>query len=205
MKSYRGEDYLSGSSACKWYFNPDIPEAADFYDRYGDQRIEIRHVAPAPAPPQPLEQQPPAQQELRYLKDLLTMDPYDFPQSGCQRTVTITRLVPDVSWWFPSCVKCAKTCTREPNGYVCYNCNSKNYKHKYKLLFMASDGTGEAEMICFGQLGQRIVGKPVDQVIRTVRRDEEFPPDVAGIVSQKYTFVVTVANQSFYTEYVIHG
>ncbi|CAN6174122.1 unnamed protein product [Urochloa humidicola] len=197
MKSYRAQDYLSGSSACKWYFNPDIPEAEEFYDRYRDQRIEIRHVAPAPA--QPVKPQPQPQQESRYLRDLLNMDPYDFPRDGCRCTVTIARLVPDVSWWFPSCMKCAKTCTREPNGYICYNCNSKNYKHKYKLVFVASDGTGEAEMICFGQLAQRMIGKPVDQVIRTMRRDEEFPPDVAGIVSQKYTFVVTVANQSFYS------
>ncbi|CAO2149979.1 unnamed protein product [Urochloa humidicola] len=66
----------------------------------------------------------------------------------------------------------------------------------------STNGTGEAEMICFGQLAQRVIGKPVDQVITTVRRDEEFPPDVAGIVSQKYTFSVTVANQSFYTRHM---
>ncbi|RLN25325.1 replication protein A 70 kDa DNA-binding subunit-like [Panicum miliaceum] len=27
MKSYMKQEYLSGSSACKWYFNPQIPEA----------------------------------------------------------------------------------------------------------------------------------------------------------------------------------
>jgi hypothetical protein len=29
-----GNPYLSGSAACHWYFNPDIPEAAPYYDRY---------------------------------------------------------------------------------------------------------------------------------------------------------------------------
>ncbi|CAL5061540.1 unnamed protein product [Urochloa decumbens] len=197
VKSYRGQDYLSGSSACKWYFNPEIPEAEDFYSRYANERVQIRRVAPAP--PQVVQPQPPPQQETRYLQDLIAIDPYEFPQSGCRCTVTIARLVPDVSWWFPSCVRCGKTCTPDPNGYMCYACNNSTYRHKYKLVFVASDGTAEAEMICFGQIGQRIVGKPVEQVMRTVRRDEEFPPDIAGIVSQKYTFTVTVANQSFYT------
>ncbi|CAL4928117.1 unnamed protein product [Urochloa decumbens] len=197
VKSYRGQDYLSGSSACKWYFNPEIPEAEEFYGRYASERVEIRRVAPAP--PQAVQPQHPPQQETRYLRELIAIDPYEFPQGGCRCTVTIARLVPDISWWFPSCVRCGKTCTPDPSGYICHACNNNTYRHKYKLVFVASDGTAEAEMICFGQIGQRIVGKPVEQVMRTVRRNEEFPPDIAGIVSQKYTFTVTVANQSFYT------
>ncbi|CAN6208301.1 unnamed protein product [Urochloa humidicola] len=197
VKSYRGQDYLSGSSACKWYFNPEISEADEFYNRYADERVEIRRVAPAP--PQAVQPQPPPLQETRYLRELIAIDPYEFPRGGCRCTVTIARLVPDVSWWFPSCVRCGKTCTPDPNGYICYPCNNNTYRHKYKLVFVASDGTAEAEMICFGQIAQRIVGKPVEHVMRTVRRDEKFPPDIAGIVSQKYTFIVTVANQSFYT------
>ncbi|CAL4928398.1 unnamed protein product [Urochloa decumbens] len=197
VKSYRGQDYLSGSSACKWYFNPEIPEAVDFHNRYAGERVQIRRVAPAP--PQVVQPQVPPQQATTYLRELISIDPYEFPQGGCRCTVTIARLVPNVSWWFPSCVRCGKTCTPDPNGYICYACNSSTYRHKYKLVFVASDGTAEAEMICFGQIGQRIVGKPVEQVIRTVRRHEEFPPDIAGIVSQKHTFVVTVSNQSFYT------
>ncbi|CAN6324103.1 unnamed protein product [Urochloa humidicola] len=200
MKTYRSIDYLSGSSACKWYFNvdiPDVPEAEEFYNRYADERIQIRCVAPAPV--HAIQPQPIAQQEPRYLQELLAIDPYEFPQNGSRCTVTIARLVPGVSWWFPSCVRCGKTCTQDINGYICYPCNNNNYKHKYKLLFIASDGTAEAEMICFGQIAQRIIGKPVEQVMRTVRRDEDFPPDIAAIVSQKYTFAVTMTNQSFYT------
>uniref|UniRef100_K3Y0Z7 Replication factor A C-terminal domain-containing protein n=1 Tax=Setaria italica TaxID=4555 RepID=K3Y0Z7_SETIT len=70
---------------------------------------------------------------------------------------------------------------------------------RYKLLFIATDGTAEVERICFGQIAQRIIGKSVDLVIRTIRRDEDFPPDIAGIASQKYTFAITMTNQSYYT------
>jgi hypothetical protein len=31
---YIGDPYLSGSAACHWYFNPDVPEAQVYYGRY---------------------------------------------------------------------------------------------------------------------------------------------------------------------------
>uniref|UniRef100_A0A0A9I1Q7 Replication protein A OB domain-containing protein n=1 Tax=Arundo donax TaxID=35708 RepID=A0A0A9I1Q7_ARUDO len=68
IKSYQGECYHSGNSACHWYLNPNIPEAEIFYNRY-------------------------------------------------------------------------------------------------KICFFATDGTAEAEMICFGELAQRIVGKLVEALI----------------------------------------
>jgi hypothetical protein len=33
MHVIAGSPYLSGSAACHWYFNPDIPEAQDYYER----------------------------------------------------------------------------------------------------------------------------------------------------------------------------
>jgi hypothetical protein len=30
---FTGNPYLSGSAACHWYFNHDIPEAAKYYTR----------------------------------------------------------------------------------------------------------------------------------------------------------------------------
>lgn len=54
-------------------------------------------------------------------------------------------------------------------------------------------------MICFSPTAQRLVGKTVDCMMRTVRRDEDFPPDIAGLVSQKFTFAITMTSQSLYT------
>lgn len=39
-------------------------------------------------------------------------------------------------------------------------------------------------MVCFGQVAQRNVRKPVEQVMRTARRDEDFPHDIAGVVTR---------------------
>ncbi|XP_062198838.1 replication factor A protein 1-like [Phragmites australis] len=77
MKTYAGEEYLSGNTACRWYFNPAIPEAQDFYNALHNQRLSIRRVTV------PAEQTAPLQTALsledKCLSDLEKMDPYDFP------------------------------------------------------------------------------------------------------------------------------
>ncbi|KAJ1262209.1 hypothetical protein BS78_09G089300 [Paspalum vaginatum] len=100
VKTYQGQNYLSGNAACRWYFNPDIPEANAFCSRY-------------------------------------------------------------------------------------------------KLCFVVTDGTAEAEMVCFADVATKIVGKPVQQVMRATRPSEEFPPDIAAVVSLSFTFAVVLADQSF--------
>ncbi|XP_062194100.1 uncharacterized protein LOC133897388 isoform X4 [Phragmites australis] len=70
---------------------------------------------------------------------------------------------------------------------------------KYKLCFVANDGTAEAEMVAFGEVGRRIVGKPVQQVLRATRIGNDIPPDIAAIVSLKFTFAITLTNQSYYS------
>lgn len=63
---------------------------------------------------------------------------------------------------------------------------------------MALDGTDEAEMICFGDVARRIVGKPVQQVLRTSAGANAYPPDISRIVSLRFTFAVTLTQQSYY-------
>ncbi|XP_062232713.1 uncharacterized protein LOC133930035 isoform X3 [Phragmites australis] len=53
-------------------------------------------------------------------------------------------------------------------------------------------------MIAFGEVGRRIVGKPVQQVLRTSRSANDTPPDIAAIVSLKFTLAVTLTEQSYY-------
>jgi hypothetical protein len=34
MRAIAGSPYLSGSTTCHWYFNPNIPEAQNYYERF---------------------------------------------------------------------------------------------------------------------------------------------------------------------------
>ncbi|WVZ63152.1 hypothetical protein U9M48_012810 [Paspalum notatum var. saurae] len=61
----------------------------------------------------------------------------------------------------------------------------------------ATDGTAEAEMVAFGDTGGHIVGKTVQQVMRSTRSSEEVPPDLAAIVSLSFTFALVLTDKSF--------
>lgn len=196
VKSYRGNYYLSGNTASRWYFNPAIPEARPFYASLHNQRLEIQSV---PAPPGQHDQPPaPPQLQEKTIRELNQMDPYEFAENGYRCTVTIGRLVPNASWWFPSCTRCSKSCVADGVGYRCNPCSNTSFKFKYKLCFVALDGTDEAEMICFGDIACRIIGKPVQQLLRTATSSNAYPGDIARLVSLRFTFAVTLTQQSYY-------
>ncbi|PWZ34792.1 Replication protein A DNA-binding subunit B [Zea mays] len=69
--------YLSGGPACRWYFNPTIPEAEPYLTSQSTKKIVLQL-------PQNL-QHPPAMEtkpivEHKSLYELLTVNPYDFPK-----------------------------------------------------------------------------------------------------------------------------
>uniref|UniRef100_A0A0A9HHB1 Uncharacterized protein n=1 Tax=Arundo donax TaxID=35708 RepID=A0A0A9HHB1_ARUDO len=55
-------------------------------------------------------------------------------------------------------------------------------------------------MICFGEVARCIVGKLVEALIRSARRGEHIPPDLAAIVSQRFTFGIIMTDQSYDNE-----
>ena len=52
-------------------------------------------------------------------------------------------------------------------------------------------------MICFGEVGRRIVGKPVEAVMRSHRSTSSLPNDIMQITFSKFTFIVTITDTSF--------
>jgi len=70
--------------------------------------------------------------------------------------------------------------------------------NRYKVCFIALDGTDEAEMVCFGDIARRMIGKPVQQLLRTSTSANAYPPDITKLVSIRFIFVVTMTRQSYY-------
>ncbi|CAN6290913.1 unnamed protein product [Urochloa humidicola] len=196
MRSFfNTEQYLSGSYACKWYFNPDIPEAQPFYMRFQGQRIEIKRPDnPAQLPVQP---PPPPILQTKTLQELMVMHPFDFPIDGCQCTVIISRLIPSIFWWYPACRICNKAMSAHGSGYKCRKCSYTDYSYRLKIPFIATDGTAEAEMICFGSTANRIIGKSCDYVMRSAGQGHSIPPPIAAIVSEKFTFAIKLTDDSY--------
>lgn len=193
-KRFKGEAYLSATAACTWYFNPDIPEAQVYYSKLLNTKLQMIR-------PQATEQEFQASQTLniedRTIEQLLQLDPDMFPEQGFKCTVTISRLVQDGRWWFPSCIKCNKSSSQTSTGYQCTTCNGTETEFRYKLSFIATDGTSEAEFFCFDTIAKRIVGKSCQTLFSTSDVSRGPPPDLAAIVSLKFTFAVTINMSAF--------
>ncbi|AQK54412.1 Retrotransposon-like protein [Zea mays] len=189
-----GEAYLSATAACTWYFNPDIPEAQVYYSKLLNTKLQMIR-------PQATEKELQASQTLniedKTIEELLQLDPDMFPEHGFKCTVTISRLVQDGRWWFPSCIKCNKSSSQTSTGYQCTSCNGTETGFRYKLNFIATDGTSEAEFFCFDSIAKRIVGKSCQTLFSTSDVSRGPPPDLAAIISLKFTFVVTINMSAF--------
>lgn len=68
------------------------------------------------------------------------------------------------------------------------------------ICFIALDGTDESEMICFGDVARQIVGKPVQQLLRIATSGSPLPADVTRIVSRRFTFALTLTQQTYYRQ-----
>ncbi|AQK81248.1 hypothetical protein ZEAMMB73_Zm00001d036525 [Zea mays] len=193
-KRFKGEAYLSATTACTWYFNPDIPEAQVYYNKLLNTKLQMIR-------PQATKKELQASQTLniedKTIEELLQLDPDMFPEQGFKCTVIISRLVQDGRWWFPSCIKCNKSSSQTSTGYQCTLCNGTETEFRYKLSFIATDGTSEAEFFCFDTIAKRIVGKSCQTLFSTSGVSRGPPPDLAAIVSLKFTFAVTINMSAF--------
>jgi hypothetical protein len=55
-------------------------------------------------------------------------------------------------------------------------------------------------MFCFNTAARHIVGKSCEIVLRSVTEQSPIPPDLAQIISLKFTFRVTIDNQSLFQQ-----
>uniref|UniRef100_A0A0A9CME8 Replication factor A C-terminal domain-containing protein n=1 Tax=Arundo donax TaxID=35708 RepID=A0A0A9CME8_ARUDO len=193
MKSYKGEDSLSGNTACRWYINADVPEIHEFFYTLGGGFQPIEHVVPEEL--EPVAPVINAEAEHKTLEDLLAISPFDFPPQGFRCTVTISRIDPSISWCYPACNRCSKTVHPHGTGYKCSHCNCTGYKFKYKICAMATDGSDEAEFIFFGEMGQRLVRAEVMTLMRSCRTSGDIPRQIASLVSQKYMLTINVTSK----------
>ncbi|KAI5012944.1 hypothetical protein ZWY2020_025210 [Hordeum vulgare] len=166
-KMYRGVKGLSGSSACRWYIDEDLPEMNAFRARYflfswlGPVTAHIPGEQPMVATPVC---EPPVEMNV---KELLALDPFDNLKKQFMVKVVIQRLGSDHRWWFLSCRECHKTAYVSGRQYRCldYTCPSIKADPSYCLCSFGSDGSAEAEFMFFDKATRSVTGKPLMTLI----------------------------------------
>ncbi|XP_062202439.1 replication factor A protein 1-like isoform X3 [Phragmites australis] len=195
MKSYRGEYSLSGNTACRWYINSEVTEVDDFFDSLGGDFQPIKRVTPDEHQyiPRPVNVEP----QQKTLHELFEISPYDFPTEGFCCIITISRIDPFISWWFPSCNRCSRTALPDGNDYKCSHCGCTGSTFKYKICVIGTNGTDEAEFVFFGAVGQRLIHKDVKLLMRSCHKANDIPSEITSLVSQKYLLTINVTSKCF--------
>ncbi|KAM0887152.1 hypothetical protein ACQ4PT_029236 [Festuca glaucescens] len=203
VHSNEGSLELSGTDACKWYINVDIPEINIL-------RAEIRFS----------------------FHFFLTVDICWLNSGSVKFTVVlpsvlqdtmfhcfvrIWRFVPGQPWWFVSCRQCRRMSTpaassAQPGGYACSDvtCECTEATLEYRLRLLGSDRTSEAEFRLFGRVAQNFIGVSPQRVIQNNHRGAtpidyldvaasqivHTPPELAAMLNARYKFVVHVGDNN---------
>ncbi|KAM0930661.1 hypothetical protein ACQ4PT_000849 [Festuca glaucescens] len=108
---------VSGSSACRWYIDDDIPGINLFRERLGTKFVPLAAYVPTGLGAiVPRVYEPPVE---KTLKDLNEVDPFVDMEKNFLCTATINRLGNDQRWWFALCSVCRKSSKHDGCRFQC--------------------------------------------------------------------------------------
>ncbi|KAM0831552.1 hypothetical protein ACQ4PT_065453 [Festuca glaucescens] len=195
VKSYGGRRGVSGSAACRWYINEDLPDINNFRRGLRGQVPVIEHIN---LPGQmDAEIQVQVNLETKTVEELNDLDIFDNRDARFYCTATLARLSPGQRWWFNSCTLCHKSTAPDGSAFKCsdleclgtdglprYICSCRILSVdcilmislqlltffpvalRYKLCFRATDGKSEAEFVFFDRVGRELLGLPLITLLR---------------------------------------
>ncbi|KAM0923140.1 hypothetical protein ACQ4PT_005704 [Festuca glaucescens] len=208
-KTHRGIKGLSGSSACRWYIDEDIPDINEFRSCLGDQFIPVApYVSTQPGALPPRVYETPVEMSMAQLSKV---DPFTDMEKRFLVTVTIERLGSDQRWFFSSCKSCRKSARFDGYQYQCSgeNCGCVAADQTYCLSVFAGDGTDEAEFVFFDRVAAGVVRKQLytllrqrypghsslDAAAQAARHDARIPSEITRLVGQKFKLLVCISKK----------
>ncbi|CAO2037175.1 unnamed protein product [Urochloa humidicola] len=189
-KNYSGEISLTGNAPCRWYINPEVPEAKALLASLGDMNQPIKwdnQIAP---------NTPAASVEEKKISEIIKLNPFKYKKNEYLVNVTIKKI--DSSWWYNACYKCCRTA--KPYGNQ-YRCNEPTCEYigkpvqRYKLTMIAGDETGDTNFIMFGKLVQRLARKSADTLIAENPKDF-IPNEITRLLEKVFKWNVSFTQQT---------
>ncbi|WVZ49281.1 hypothetical protein U9M48_000652 [Paspalum notatum var. saurae] len=192
MKLYRDEHrFLSGTSACRWYINEnDIPAIKIFQKSLPNEATAVENIY--------LQSDDEMQQnfEQANLLQLQKVDPFIHKGLRYQCTVTIVGIAEKQTWCYRACKVCNSSHILIGNTYQCTRegCPCTQFLWKYKIPFIATDGTYSLEFIFFEKKGVELIGKTAETLHKQYDPNQ-IPPQISELIGQKFSLVVTVSTK----------
>ncbi|KAM0848721.1 hypothetical protein ACQ4PT_054208 [Festuca glaucescens] len=180
VHSNEGSLELSGTDACKWYINVDIPEINILR---AEVLLSFKPITQLLAPGQiMLQTHITGHYPMRDLSDLVNHDFLQNQDTMFHCFVRIWRFVPGQPGGL-SPVGNAGECphllasSAQPGGYACSDvtCECTEATLEYRLRLLGSDRTSEAEFRLFGRVAQNFIGVSPQRVIQNNHRANNVP------------------------------
>lgn len=194
VKKYADGLCLSGGSPCKWYINPDVPEACALMAsaRKAHSPIKWNEVLSSNQPMPHV----PEEQKIACIRDL-----HPFENKDREFLVTVTVKKIGDRWWYNACKKCTRTTVAHGDSYkcsdqVCATIGTPN--QRYKLLLTAGDEMGDTDFILFGRMAQRIIKRPCHMLIANNSTDF-IPNPITDLLKKTYVWNVSFSDHTINT------
>lgn len=211
VKTFEGRRGVSGSAACRWYINEDLPDINNFRRGLHGQVPVIEYIRLAGQTDAEVAAQ--VNLETKTVKELTDLDIFDYREARFYCTATLARLSPGQRWWFSSCTLCHKTSVPEGAAYRCSDpaCLGTDALPRYKICFVAADDGAATEFVFFDRVGRELLGLPLLSLLRhghppgvelarileSVCRDSSVPKELTAVISRKFRFVVSISNKIY--------
>lgn len=117
VKNYEGRTGLSGSAACRWYINEDLPEINAIHTRLKDKIPEVEAILLPNQTAAEISAQ--VDLETKTIAELINLDIWRHEHTKFFCTATVLRLSPSQRWWFFSCNTCHKSAIPYGAAYRC--------------------------------------------------------------------------------------
>uniref|UniRef100_I1PWS3 DUF223 domain-containing protein n=1 Tax=Oryza glaberrima TaxID=4538 RepID=I1PWS3_ORYGL len=189
MKILKGTyEFLSGTTACRWYINEnDIPEIKMF------QKCLPPHADPIQKLYLQSDEDMQRSIEHKTLAELKEIDPFVDKDEKYQCTATIIGIQERKTWCYQACKLCNCKMIWDGSILKCKkeNCPCRQYEYKYKIPFIANDGTASLELVLFEKKGTELIGRTAETMKRQYDINQT-PPEIKAWIGHKFTFIVKV-------------
>ncbi|KAL6660922.1 hypothetical protein ACP70R_000306 [Stipagrostis hirtigluma subsp. patula] len=206
---FEGRLRLQASTSCRWYENPELPEASALRQRFGFTvgRPEwIGAVAPAAAlAPSTCCPHPMLISVVLIATNVLRAS--ENPQGNRYNVVaTLKSLIPDQAWWYHACGICNRKTRPSGDSYICSDtdCSGTTAEYRYCLTFLATDPAADPaaeehliELVCFGPTGEELTGVPAEVLVTVTGASHgSVPEHILRLYGRQYEFRVSVSRSS---------
>lgn len=203
---YEGRVSVQGSSFCRWYHNPEIPEAATLREMCAAHVSLPTWYGPGPSQVVP--------QKITFPQLAAFDNPHPIYANKYIIGIKIKDVVPGQSWWYYACELCNKGINENVVNIKCTKpgCSSTSARNRYRVPLIATDPalplqeeSNTVELVLFGNLAEELIGVPVNVLIFSGGGIGAFlPKPITALFGKQFEVRVSVSPLSMSLDRIIY-